>query len=101
PRTRRHSPSFPPRRSSDLAGIDALTQAGEHVLLPDLPDAPHGNEVVPLLGVKADRVVGLEEPLQKLPSQLLVLRRAQDRGAVGPDRKSTRLNSSHVKISYA
>src|SRR5690606_39454929 len=79
---------FPTRRSSDLQVDDS------HVL---------SCCVVGVLGV-VDQVVGLvdlcgelfgEDVVQVLTVGVLV-----EGGGVG-DRKSTRLNSSHVKISYA
>src|SRR5690606_41521449 len=43
-------------------------------------------------------VIGLTGGVVSVAVMALVLRLA---GALGPDRKSTRMNSSHVKISYA
>src|SRR5690606_40940726 len=95
-RRRRHLPIFPPRRSSDLppaplgapprglAGGDA--QQGV-VLARD----PHGGSgpVVP----SGHRLLPpIRRALVGEPSRDPVARR---------DRKSTRLNSSHVKIAYA
>src|SRR5207253_8364316 len=40
-------------------------------------------------------------PVSACASLLVVLAGVQDPGNVGTDRKSTRLNSSHVAISYA
>src|SRR5690606_40153012 len=90
-------PSFPTRRSSDLplqaverqtyaqghAGIIVVVRAGALVIAQFLgSDAGFGRELV---RIKAQR----EAPV------VIAL------GLVGGDRKSTRLNSSHVKISYA
>src|SRR5690606_40679507 len=81
-------PSFPTRRSSDLG------------------QAPLGDHVARHLGRALDVVGGAGGDLVLAEDQLLgdaaAVQRAKlrlDRGAV--DRKSTRLNSSHVKISYA
>src|SRR5690606_41887958 len=79
----RNLPSFPTRRSSDLAvrhGRDELRRR-----VGDLEKQAVG--VLRLLGVLP------EEPEPPGPAP------AQARAA--EDRKSTRLNSSHVKISYA
>src|SRR5207253_6712018 len=74
-------------------------------------------EMVPVImltakGEDIDRIVGLEMgaddylPKPFNPRELVarihaVLRRQTERLAPGADRKSTRLNSSHVAISYA
>src|SRR5690606_41299634 len=87
-------PSFPTRRSSDLLSVEAMTfQAlGE----------PSRLRIVELLrggpfavGDIAE-VLGIRQP--QVSKHLRVLAEA---GIVIGDRKSTRLNSSHVKISYA
>src|SRR5690606_40702575 len=59
-----------------------------------------------LLDPLAQVVVVLEvrhDPVETNPRRLLVVRRVQDQlfAEQQQDRKSTRLNSSHVKISYA
>src|SRR5207249_5664412 len=93
-------PSFPTRRSSDLAGklanIDiAVTVDGDAVRRGELAGGETG--------------VHLAEPGQHLA---LGRMNADTRPDIGPvavdlpggtalDRKSTRLNSSHVSISYA
>src|SRR5690606_39679961 len=87
--------SFPTRRSSDLLGreyVDALLGqlgvqlAGEHrpVGLPDagLQQPPHPGDLA------------LQRRVRSAAFLVLPVRRHADR-------KSTRLNSSHVKISYA
>src|SRR5690606_40183209 len=93
--SRRGLPSFPTRRSSDLNDMASLyqaTRAGMGVSL--LPHYLGGCD--PLL-----RRVPTETQSPDRDIWLVVhpdLRRAPQ---VGIDRKSTRLNSSHVKISYA
>src|SRR5690606_41608258 len=77
----RHLHSFPTRRSSDL-GLRLSAYRGVRSALP-VRDARIG------------RIRRVEIP----PREGLEGRR--EGGAVGVDRKSTRLNSSHVKISYA
>src|SRR5690606_41611848 len=83
-------PSFTTRRSSGLEELLAL-RLREHVRL-DLREP---------LAVAGDRQprVAVERPLPVLH----VLRDVDDDRPrpTGADRKSTRLNSSHVKISYA
>src|SRR5690606_42158880 len=68
--------SFPTRRSSDLVGHRRRTQGGRR------------------------RPQGAEAPGEGDRRAELGQRRGQEGGG-GRDRKSTRLNSSHVKISYA
>src|SRR5690606_41133107 len=86
-------PSFPTRRSSDLGvhpgrgGRAGALRAGRAPAAADLP--------VPAVRV-ADRAGrGRAEQLRPLRAA------GADPGDPQPDRKSTRLNSSHVKISYA
>src|SRR5690349_23077715 len=81
--------SFPTRRSSDLGA-----QRGARCL----------HALGPLVGAgvvrQASRALRLAD--RRRPHEtpgVAVL--GQRRGAVGADRKSTRLNSSHVEISYA
>src|SRR5690606_39475238 len=98
PRTR---PSFPTRRSSDLdiaagrrddRGIDA-----------DKSAVRCHQRAARIAGI--DRGVGLDEVLIAFDVQSAAAQRAYDAGGDGLaeperiDRKSTRLNSSHVKIS--
>src|SRR5690606_41937178 len=82
-------PSFPPRRSSDLERAQRLR--GEH-----RPDGARGE------GGERHAQVGEFDPC---PQRGAGGRRQCPGGSVAPgereDRKSTRLNSSHVKISYA
>src|SRR5204862_2623945 len=83
-------PSFPTRRSSDLTGASLRAAPS----LPDggragrrgQPAAPPG----PRGGGLRDRALGRR-----------VRRAGGGRPYCGGDRKSTRLNSSHVEISYA
>src|SRR5690606_41693218 len=90
--------SFPTRRSSDLktladiifrlAGVDAL-------------------RTDPRLRRFMRKFLGLPEAESDELEDNQALLEARERDAIGralagrPDRKSTRLNSSHVKISYA
>src|SRR5690606_42164829 len=97
----RRPPSFPTRRSSDLPLLEGIAVAepavaGRRVVLPDL------------LGLAQDGAVELGKALAEFLVQgahlLFVGLRLAGRGGharLVRDRKSTRLNSSHVKISYA
>src|SRR3712207_8468722 len=69
-----------------------------------LAAAPEGvlvavDEVVPAVLVAAERVTGVEPEVA--PRLDGLLRHVVVAVADGPDRKSTRLNSSHANISYA
>src|SRR5204862_7849131 len=80
------APPFPPRRSSDLIGaVDPARPAGPGGVAGDARLAGRGPA-----GRPAGRVDALNgrSPSRSSPSQ-------------AGDRKSTRLNSSHVEISYA
>src|SRR5690606_40954754 len=89
----RDRPSFPTRRSSDLVGADT---AGDHqhvaaggiecAFALDREGVDHG-----VLEAARDVGTGLAGAVAVLPGQQ----------HLGLDRKSTRLNSSHVKTSYA
>src|SRR5690606_41794505 len=78
--------SFPTRRSSDLYALD------QH-----LNGAPH-----PLLVLlAADPILHLDQVIDALSLDVFGHLLLKARGRRAEDRKSTRLNSSHVKISYA
>src|SRR5690606_42144841 len=88
--------SSPTRRSSDLQ----LMQDG----VASIPHAASRDQTVAVIEVPADAssnpnwsglTVDIKEPIVYLTGS-----RAR-RAPSDPDRKSTRLNSSHVKISYA
>src|SRR5690606_40664757 len=93
--------SFPTRRSSDLPGPGAASPA-EQVLLVDADT--YGGTVAQRLGL-LDESPGLAAAARGAAQGTLdAARLAALAPAVLPglrvDRKSTRLNSSHVKISY-
>src|SRR5690606_41799079 len=79
-------PPFPARRSSDLPG---------HV------GQEHGLRRETLGDVGQAQVAGDARHLRAVVVQLPPHRFRQRPPILGRDRKSTRLNSSHVKISYA
>src|SRR5690606_41753947 len=84
--------SFPTRRSSDLR----LLGLGEEVVAL-VVDHDEGGEVLDLdLPDRFHAELGVLEHLDVLDAV-----QRQARGGAAEDRKSTRLNSSHVKISYA
>src|SRR5690606_40823726 len=82
------APSFPTRRSSDLHAD------------PFAADLPHGRErqVVDTLALEAD--FASRDPSRRLAEPDDRCARHRLAGAGLPDRKSTRLNSSHVQTSY-
>src|SRR5690606_41744801 len=85
-RPHRARPSSPTRRSSDLGVADAPA----HLRLAALVDPGHDH-----LGVV------VEHDDRGVRPAAAVLRRPRHLRIAPRDRKSTRLNSSHVKISYA
>src|SRR5690606_41477245 len=87
PVTPRVLPSFPTRRSSDLSLVPSLVE--------------HADTVVDLSAVEQPAgVPGLASDMQEeLRARTELVRLCADLGR--RDRKSTRLNSSHVKSSYA
>src|SRR5204862_6351934 len=95
----RYLPSFPTRRSSDLSSTEAaLREFQRNVGL--TPDGSCGPQTLKMLSSVAPRASGGR------PEDL---RESEELHRAGPalpdvaleDRKSTRLNSSHVEISYA
>src|SRR5690606_40824951 len=62
-------------------------------------------EIAREAGLLYDKFVGFTEDMDKVEKQINLLSRthedARKKLETGRDRKSTRLNSSHVKISYA
>src|SRR5690606_41840441 len=93
----RHLPSFPTRRSSDLGGPERLL-----ALRVDVVGLAVDRDRLALEGERARvarAVAGDDRPVAGLGrpgAEARALRHDRRR-----DRKSTRLNSSHVKISYA
>src|SRR5690606_41534550 len=87
-----HLHSFPTRRSSDLHGElrRPLLQEAHHALL-RIGTAAALEDATGVRPVGLHRVRRAEHPPQHLAGECHAHR----------DRKSTRLNSSHVKISYA
>src|SRR5690606_41432165 len=101
PGARRHPPSFPTRRSSDLDAGDLPAELeAEEDRERDVGAIEHDLQAEPQPGLAAaehvaeDGVVGEREGRGKDADADIGRHRLVDR-------KSTRLNSSHVKISYA
>src|SRR5207302_9294560 len=98
PRTHHHPHSFPTRRSSDLFdGALMLKRAWESsnagtILL--TPTSVHYLQTQ--FRPEYARPAALLDPAVRK-----ALAHTIDKAALAEDRKSTRLNSSHVKISYA
>src|SRR5699024_12805311 len=97
PADHRHLPSFPTRRSSDLGEINLLLFNG-------LTGHDGDNAVVPALAKSWDfdeetctYTFHLEEDVRWHDGEPFTAEDVQ----FTIDRKSTRLNSSHVSISYA
>src|SRR5690606_41377234 len=88
----RHLPSFPTRRSSDLG------QMTGHGVQPVVQLAAEGEDLLRGIGELVLPPAELDRAQQSEQGG-----RGGDEHAPGEgvDRKSTRLNSSHVKISYA
>src|SRR5207249_9987715 len=91
-------PSFPTRRSSDLLngskvfpGIDVRIPLCPVLLLVELAVPPGARDQLAMRAALHDLAVLEDEDLVG----------ALDRRETVRDRKSTRLNSSHVSISYA
>src|SRR5690606_41559733 len=91
-------PSFPTRRSSDLAAGQVLL-AEEGQQFPPGPEARRGDLRDLLVAEGLTVVLDPDGPAADLVLVDLVGDRLQPLRPL--DRKSTRLNSSHVKISYA
>src|SRR5690606_41494981 len=89
-------PSFPTRRSSDLS---ALSLSYDRVLM-DLA-AGAGPALLRLAAAAEDTLVVLADEPTSLTDAYALVKMLRLRDEEAADRKSTRLNSSHVKISYA
>src|SRR5690606_42003153 len=87
-----HPPSFPTRRSSDLCGyVNPDETTVEYIR--GRPFAPQGAEF--------DKAANWWLSLASGPDATYDDEVRFSADQIEPDRKSTRLNSSHVKISYA
>src|SRR5690606_41822022 len=87
----RDLPPFPTRRSSDLVRITHTSQPGDEA--PQLTSMNEQQLVEVLASFNATHRLNAQREILRRGARGDVVRRL--------DRKSTRLNSSHVKISYA
>src|SRR5690606_41548596 len=93
-----HPHSFPTRRSSDLVlGLTTLPVTQYPDIAPPtvqvIANYPGANAQTVLESV----IIPIEEQINGVEDMTYITSTASNNG----DRKSTRLNSSHVKISYA
>src|SRR5690606_40768813 len=92
--------SFPTRRSSDLTSVSSRLPGCEAALLL-LHQSRIARSGCPVLSPIVDATASLGASILPFPPDFLgILLHLCDISS-GIDRKSTRLNSSHVKISYA
>src|SRR5207249_11037151 len=94
-------PSSPTRRSSDLAAEVDRRKQGE--AKPPAPAGPATRRFARELGIDLSEVEGREQEgrITRVDVKAHVRRRLSTSPGSAEDRKSTRLNSSHVSISYA
>src|SRR5699024_12537717 len=93
-------PSFPTRRSSDLPAATGESEEVEALrarLEPLLPRAVE--DLKDLVRIPSIAFAGYDTEPVRRSAEAVAAQQLGDRPA--PDRKSTRLNSSHVSISYA
>src|SRR5207302_6741772 len=90
-------PSFPTRRSSDLAGLEGIDRGFEHVDVELEANLLHFSGL--LFTEHLTRAADLEIVHRQVKARTELLHELDRFEPL--DRKSTRLNSSHVKISYA
>src|SRR5690606_41385780 len=97
----RHLPSFPTRRSSDLLVYAFRVRGGDA----EAEGTPTAEGIQTAGGVRGGPAVTVEATVENTPvptsrtTPTPTLRPLQTALAENEDRKSTRLNSSHVKIS--
>src|SRR5690606_41317733 len=92
--------SFPTRRSSDLAVLGEIQILAGHGWNDDPQRLRQNDQPQHAPAWQAQRIGGFPLPLpHRLNARTHHL--GNEGGGVNKDRKSTRLNSSHVKISYA
>src|SRR5690606_39587573 len=94
-------PSFPTRRSSDLENVPVAIEKFKEALTNGiLSEKRLEHSVKKILRYKYKAELYDYKPIDTL-HLVQELNRAEDEALHYKDRKSTRLNSSHVKISYA
>src|SRR5207249_9759336 len=97
----RHLPSFPTRRSSDLNTVKIfLGILGAKAKQPVTSLTP--KHIEDFLNQRLTAGMAPKTTIVDLKTLGTAFRRAESYGIIlkNPDRKSTRLNSSHVSISY-
>src|SRR5690606_41589394 len=94
----RHPHSFPTRRSSDLWSLSDRVRSSRREWRAMLE--PSNNDELPPIPPKRYFTIGEVGELCLVKPHVLRYWE-QEFPQLKPDRKSTRLNSSHVKISYA
>src|SRR5690606_41382164 len=96
-----HTPSFPTRRSSDLlgAGRNTFLGAAFGFVVDEAANQTHVSLHVSIPARVLARFALRSVPDERRPSPQALPGSGPSHSAT--DRKSTRLNSSHVKISYA
>src|SRR5690606_39527464 len=101
PRVHRHLHSFPTRRSSDLYFSDVARINGMRA--PDPIEVPADEPIrLRIVNIQVDFGLTVQMLRDTVPvSWTPVAKDGAELPAERKDRKSTRLNSSHVKISYA
>src|SRR5690606_40845838 len=94
-RGQRELHSFPARRSSDLTDVCVIADGGIR----------YAGDLVKAIAAGAQSIMigSLLAGTEEAPGEVIIYegRKYKTYRGMGSDRKSTRLNSSHVKISYA
>src|SRR5690606_41684817 len=100
-RPHRHLHSFPTRRSSDLVRKISLSEPNSTTTFASIDSARFAVAIWPLM---SNRLVVDHVAVSGLKGWIVRDEKGnfnfEDLLTQDPDRKSTRLNSSHVKISY-
>src|SRR5690606_41553583 len=91
--------SFPTRRSSDLGAWERFEQKRKRKRRFIIWYRAGG--IAALISLIILAVLFQNELLPGASQERVISRKAVEKDALEQDRKSTRLNSSHVKISYA
>src|SRR5699024_12644674 len=94
----RHVPPFPPRRSSDLSGENGTGYPDPHVAPYPFASQVAVRPAARSYSTPAVAVTPVHDLRRIRPRIALQIATVEQQRA---DRKSTRLNSSHVSISYA
>src|SRR5690606_39888744 len=101
PAARPARPSFPTRRSSDLGVEETARSPAEDAEHEPPPDAVLPGPVRAEPGPEDHHPLEADVDDPRALAEHTAQAGEEDRDREAEDRKSTRLNSSHVKISYA